>query len=735
LLEAVLNLSNFQNTQDLSIPLIITPFGHLVSLHFQLGKPMMIRLLKLLPLCPLFISPYIQAQTIIYSNPGASYNNTDGVTTDTYGPANIANCSSISFSIDYNFSLPYGGPFNMESSDECPFGIPPCQGDPNDPSGGGCDQCWDFFYVQFQIDGVTMNTKLVGVPGNTNQSGTLTFGPVCTDAATEAGFVVQTQTWAADETITFSNLQITCWDASASSLTANPDPVCEGSPFTLTAALTDPSGVASTLWTSTSWSNGAITPSIQVNPSITSTYTATVTENGCAASSSVTVVVNQPTAATIHALSCDPAQVGTTTSTIPNAAGCDSIITTVTTLDIPGCAPTAAIADGAVTCFGDLDGILTLSATGGLEPYQYSWSNGVQGGSGSIHVAGSPTQIQNLAAGSYTVTITAANGLTSTVLAVIVSPTMLTAQVTAQPIFGQNAISCNGATDALIHASTIGGTPPFQYSWNVAGQNTPTLTGIGAGTYIVIVTDARQCSATSSTTILDPPPLAFDIALESVKCGDISVPALIIPINGNSPFSVNIDGVLASGGLMPSISEGNHLVEIRDANGCLADTTITLSLPPAPIISLPAEATVSFGETLVLEAQTNLSNWQSLSWAPPADSSCPHCLQQAWAPVSSGQYEVVITDYTGCTASALVRVIVNQEIALYVPNVFSPNGDGLNDFWALYAGESVLTLNALQIFDRWGEMLYLWETPVSVNAWPGWDGDFRGKPVNPGVFV
>jgi hypothetical protein len=241
-----------------------------------------------------FVSHHLESQTVIFSNAGTSYNNTDAVTTNNYGPVNVANCSSISFSLQYNFSLPFPGGGNMESSDECPFGSG-CPGDPNDPSGGGCANCWDFIYVQFQIGGITVHTELVGVPGNTNQSGTLSFGPICTNGATDAGIIVQTQTWAANETITFSNINITCWDAS-STLMVNPDPVCSGLPFTLSSTLSNPGSVASTLWTGpgTITTPTNLTTTVTGAPVGTNTYTFTATDdNSCTNSNTIDVTVTQ----------------------------------------------------------------------------------------------------------------------------------------------------------------------------------------------------------------------------------------------------------------------------------------------------------------------------------------------------------------------------------------------------------------------------------------------------------
>ena len=191
---------------------------------------------------------HLHAQTVIFSSNGASYTNTDHVTMDGYGPVNVSNCSSISMSLNYNFSLPFPGSGNMESSDECPFGSG-CAGDP-DPAlaeTGGCANCWDFIYAIFKIDGVIVHTELVGVPGNMAQSGTLSWEPVCTNNASQASIEVWTQTWAANESITFNNIQVTCWDGNAT-LMANPNPVCSSLPFNLSATLANAGSVTSTHW-------------------------------------------------------------------------------------------------------------------------------------------------------------------------------------------------------------------------------------------------------------------------------------------------------------------------------------------------------------------------------------------------------------------------------------------------------------------------------------------------------
>ncbi|NDB35506.1 MAG: adhesin, partial [Flavobacteriia bacterium] len=130
-----------------------------------------------------------------------------------------------------------------------------------------------------------------------------------------------------------------------------------------------------------------------------------------------------------------------------------------------------------VLCFGNNTGSINLTVTGGTAPYTYAWSNNT--------TAQDP---QNLTAGSYTVTVTDANGCTSTATVTITEPaTAVTVSATAQ-----NILCLNGTGG--VSSTPAGGVPPYTFSWtnNATTQN---ITGLQAGTYTVTVMDANGCTA------------------------------------------------------------------------------------------------------------------------------------------------------------------------------------------------------------------------------------------------
>jgi gliding motility-associated-like protein len=95
---------------------------------------------------------------------------------------------------------------------------------------------------------------------------------------------------------------------------------------------------------------------------------------------------------------------------------------------------------------------------------------------------------------------------------------------------------------------------------------------------------------------------------------------------------------------------------------------------------------------------------------------------------------VTITDLNGCTAQAGVSLEVSKDRHVWAPNIFSPNGDGKNDFFTIY-GKGVAHIRHLRVFDRWGNQVFLAEEiPANVDA-AGWDGTFRGNLLTPAVFV
>ena len=143
--------------------------------------------------------------------------------------------------------------------------------------------------------------------------------------------------------------------------------------------------------------------------------------------------------------------------------------------------------------------------------------------------------------------------------------------------------------------------------------------------------------------------------------------------------------------------------------------------------------TLELGDSYTIQAFTPLDD-AIFSWSPATWLSCTDCESPVAMPEETILYTLEVTDGNNCSSvdSILISVIFNPGI--YVPNAFSPNGDGVNDVFYLF-GEGVARVQLLQIFDRWGEMVFDKANFLPGDPLHGWDGTFRGKPMDPGVFV
>jgi gliding motility-associated-like protein len=270
---------------------------------------------------------------------------------------------------------------------------------------------------------------------------------------------------------------------------------------------------------------------------------------------------------------CAGAYSGTTT----DSKGCTSVSNTNIT------EPTAlAITMSSVnaTCNGSCNGSATAVVTGGTGLYTYSWTP--SGGTG-------PSAI-GLCSGTYTFTVTDANGCTASTTVTITQPAPLLCNAS-----GVNP-SCNGSCNGTATSSPVGGTAPFTYSWST-GATTQSISSLCAGTYTITTTDSKGCSNQQTVVITDPGLISSTNAVADANCGVCNGTIGLIPSGGTSPYSYTWLPAGITGQGTPNVSllcAGNYIVKITDANGCSA----TL---PAIVVNNTGGPT---GETVTITAPT-----------------------------------------------------------------------------------------------------------------------------------
>ncbi|MFN6015414.1 MAG: SprB repeat-containing protein, partial [Flavobacteriales bacterium] len=253
--------------------------------------------------------------------------------------------------------------------------------------------------------------------------------------------------------------------------------------------------------------------------------------------------------------------------------GCNDIATNVSVVTIINL--TNSFTSANVSCFGGNNGSIDLTVTGGFG-YTYSWT-----GPGGFTSTGQ--DLTGLAAGTYSVTVTDANGCTTTASVTITQPAASLAASTTQ-----TNVSCFGNSTGTATVTAAGGTGTYTYSWNTTpAQTAATASGLAAGTYTVTVTDANGCTTTTSVTITQPAAaLAASTTQTNVSCfGNSTGTATVTASGGTGPYTYSWNTTPGQTTATASgLAAGTYTVTVTDANGCSTTASVTIT-QPASVVS------------------------------------------------------------------------------------------------------------------------------------------------------
>jgi gliding motility-associated-like protein len=225
------------------------------------------------------------------------------------------------------------------------------------------------------------------------------------------------------------------------------------------------------------------------------------------------------------------------------------------------------------------------------------------------------------------------------------------------------------------------------------------------------------------------PPGCFDL-----QNGQITV----LPNGGVPPFQYSVNGgVYQDSPDFTHLSEGTYTITTRDANDCLAEEIIWINVPLMVDVSLGEDLVIHFGDTTLIEAMVNLPvhALASISWSGLTNASCPTCLTQPVAPIITTTYTISVISQDGCVDEDSLIVFLEPRADLYIPNIFSPNGDQINDRLWIQTGPAVEEISSLVIFDRWGNLVFSAEHFLPGDESKTWDGTAKGQKLNSGVFA
>ena len=290
----------------------------------------------------------------------------------------------------------------------------------------------------------------------------------------------------------------------------------------------------------------------------------------------------------------------------------------------------------------------------------------------------------------------------------------------------QTNIDCNGNTNGSATIAGSGGSGSYTYSWTGGAGTSASATGLAAGSYTITVTDGAGCSTTTIINITQPAAVAGVVSTTAATCGLSDGSAYVAGSGGTG----SLNYVWSPGGATTSsitgIPTGLYSVTITDSLGCVSSASGTVGSVGGPAVNAGAGSTIVSGGTAILSGSG--SPGVTYSWSPSTTLSCDTCATTIASPTQTTTYTLTVT-INGCTSYDTVTVFVEIECGeLFVPNVFSPNGDGNNDVLQVY-GNCIVDFEFV-VFDRWGQRVFEISDPAIF-----WDGRFNGKMMDAAVFV
>jgi gliding motility-associated-like protein len=490
------------------------------------------------------------------------------------------------------------------------------------------------------------------------------------------------------------------------------------------------------------WSNSANTEDL--SSLVAGTYNVTITDvNSCQASTTFVITQPSPLSASVVAVNpiCNGVSNGSIDLTVTGGVAPMSYswnngsitedlsavgagLYSVNVTDVNGCLATASatlvMPAGIVltethttpNCNSGSDGAISVSVNGGTPSYSFLWSNG----------AGSAV-VNGLAAGSYSVTVTDANGCQASLNSIsIAEPSIIGVGVVVSDV------ACAGGNDGAVNVSISGGTPGYFFSWS-NGSVTEDLSGVIAGIYSLTVTDANGCAQTASGFVNTLPSMQINANVDQLVCAQDLGGIDLLVTSGSAPYTFNWSNGADSEDLN-NITPGSYSVVVIDNNGCVIDTSFNVVNQNLFSVDATGSTTITLGETANLNAVSTGSNQTTYNWTPTFGMACSNCSFVTVQPGQTTLYTVVAVDTNGCVAQDTVVVEVIADHTVFTPNAFTPNGDGNNDVFQLFGNKAGIKYLSIMIFNRWGEKIFEGES-----ADFSWDGTYKGEIVEPDVYV
>ena len=306
--------------------------------------------------------------------------------------------------------------------------------------------------------------------------------------------------------------------------------------------------------------------------------------------------------------------------------------------------------------------------------------------------------------------------------------------------------NCNTISLTVLPEISIG--DEFQYFWGtttgtiLSDERSPELIIGNPGTYLLNVFN-RDNGCQSNDTLIVPReqnvPREIILTAEDVLCfGENNGMMTIEDVNGGfEPYQYFFNDQPLTNLTVSSLVPGDYVVQVRDKFDCVYETQLSIAEPPLVEIQTPTEINLTFDENISLIFTSNYPDDEivQVTWRNSKGEVISEDFEFDYSATFSDIVEVEVITEKGCIAESRIKINVDNELDFYLPNVFSPNGDGSNDRFVIYKNKIPANIDRLSIYDRYGNMMYEQKNFEFEDNALGWDGTYHNNPVSVGVYV
>lgn len=308
---------------------------------------------------------------------------------------------------------------------------------------------------------------------------------------------------------------------------------------------------------------------------------------------------------------------------------------------------------------------------------------------------------------------------------------------------------CEGDT-ALLTAESTGASGQVTEYWITPTDSIPGVSVqlVMEGDYVFHAIDEAGCEDTQSVSLTHYADIIPEFTLSDPYCSDLDNGIIQVDtlLSGEAPWFISFNGsdfeeITSFPTVFTDLGPGTYTIDIQDGYGCSESYAFTLTMIPQGTLELGEDQTIDLGDSVFLQPVLSFMP-DSFYWLPDTYINQPLFLESWITPLTDHLVTLFVIDENGCLYQDALFITVNippvdtiTSDEIYIPNIFSPNGDGINDRFRPFSEEGIQRVMECNIFDRWGEIIFSQSDMDPLDPESGWEGNFGSREAQPGVYV